>query len=85
MLDLRTKRVIARLNQYDLAIRSGIPQPTCSLMENGYRVPNEDERKALIEEVKQVNPRCTFPTILIGGRVIVGFKEDEIREALGLS
>ena len=47
MLDLRTKRLIARLNQYDLAIRSGIPQPTCSLMENGYRVPNKNERRAL--------------------------------------
>ncbi|MEW5723735.1 MAG: glutaredoxin family protein [Thermodesulfobacteriota bacterium] len=42
------------------------------------------ERDSLIEEVKKYNPRCTFPTVLIGGRVIVGFKEDEIKEALGL-
>lgn len=44
-----------------------------------------DERKAILEDVKQLNPRCTFPTIRIGDRVIVGFKEDEIKEALNLS
>jgi glutaredoxin-like protein NrdH len=43
-----------------------------------------EERQAIIEEVKKFNPRCSFPTIIIGERVIVGFKEDEIREALGL-
>lgn len=43
-----------------------------------------DERKDMIEEVKQYNPRCTFPTIIIGESVIVGFKENEIKEALGL-
>jgi glutaredoxin-like protein NrdH len=40
------------------------------------------EREAVIEEVKRYNPRCTFPTIIIGDKVIVGFKEDEIKEAL---
>jgi len=43
-----------------------------------------DERKAIIEDVKKFNPRCSFPTIIIGDKVIVGFKEKEIREALGL-
>lgn len=43
-----------------------------------------EERQAIIEDVKKFNPRCSFPTIIIGDRVIVGFKEDEIREALGL-
>ena len=43
-----------------------------------------DERKAIIEDVKKFNPRCSFPTIIIGEKVIVGFKEKEIREALGL-
>lgn len=43
-----------------------------------------DERKAILEDVKKMNPRCSFPTIIIGDKVIVGFKEDEIREALGL-
>jgi glutaredoxin len=43
-----------------------------------------DERKAIIEDVKQFNPRCSFPTIIIGDKVIVGFKENEIKEALGM-
>ena len=42
------------------------------------------ERQAILEEVKKLNPRCSFPTIIIGDRVIVGYKEDEIKEALGL-
>ncbi|MEW5909010.1 MAG: glutaredoxin family protein [Thermodesulfobacteriota bacterium] len=43
-----------------------------------------DERKAILEDVKKFNPRCSFPTIIIGEKVIVGYKEQEIREALGL-
>lgn len=43
-----------------------------------------DERKAILEDVKKFNPKCSFPTIIIGEKVIVGFKEDEIKEALGL-
>ncbi len=43
-----------------------------------------DERKAILEDVKSFNPKCSFPTIIINDKVIVGFKENEIREALGL-
>jgi len=43
-----------------------------------------EERAAILEDVKKWNPNCSFPTIIIGERVIVGYKEDEIREALGL-
>ena len=43
-----------------------------------------EERKAILEDVKKFNPKCSFPTIVIGDKVIVGFKENEIREALGL-
>jgi glutaredoxin len=43
-----------------------------------------EERKAILEEVRKLNPKCSFPTIRIGDKVIVGFKEDEIKEALGL-
>jgi len=42
------------------------------------------ERAAILEDVRKVNPRCTFPTIIIGDQVIVGFREAEIRKALGL-
>jgi glutaredoxin-like protein NrdH len=43
-----------------------------------------EERKAILEDIKKINPRCSFPTILIGDKVIVGFKETEIKEALGI-
>jgi glutaredoxin len=43
-----------------------------------------EERAAILEDVKKLNPRCSFPTIIIGEKVIVGFKEGEIKEALGL-
>ena len=44
-----------------------------------------DERKAILEDVKTFNPKCSFPTIIIGDKVIVGYKENEIKEALGIS
>ena len=43
-----------------------------------------EERKAILEDIKKINPRCSFPTLIIGEKVIVGYKENEIKEALGL-
>lgn len=43
-----------------------------------------EERKAILEDVKRFNPKCSFPTIIIGEKVIVGYREEEIKEALGL-
>jgi len=43
-----------------------------------------EERAAILEDVKKFNPKCSFPTVIIGNTVIVGFKEKEIKEALGL-
>lgn len=45
---------------------------------------SEEERNTILEEVRRFNPRCTFPTIIIGKKIIVGFKEQALREALGL-
>jgi glutaredoxin len=42
------------------------------------------ERQDVIEEVKKYNPRTTFPTVLINEEVIIGFKEDELKEKLDL-
>ena len=44
-----------------------------------------DERHTVIEQIRKINPRISYPTILIGDTIIVGFKEQEIRDALGLS
>ncbi len=43
-----------------------------------------EERKEILADVKKFNPRCSFPTIIIGDKVIVGYKETKIKEALGL-
>ncbi|PQP35290.1 glutaredoxin family protein [Desulfobacteraceae bacterium SEEP-SAG9] len=43
-----------------------------------------EERAAVLEDVKKFNPKCSFPTIIIGDKVIVGYKENEIKEALGI-
>ncbi len=42
------------------------------------------ERKAILEDVRKFNPKCSFPTIIIGEKVVVGYREEEIKEALGL-
>lgn len=43
-----------------------------------------DERTKTIAEVKKHNAACSFPTILVGDKVIVGFNEYALREALNL-
>ena len=43
-----------------------------------------DDRRRLLEEIKEANPGCAFPMLFIGPKVIIGFKKDEIREALNL-
>lgn len=42
-------------------------------------------RKAMIQELKSQNLALSFPTLLIEGKVIVGYKEKEILETLGLT
>lgn len=43
-----------------------------------------EEREALLTELRQINPGCSFPTIDIDGRVITGFKVQEIKETIGI-
>lgn len=42
------------------------------------------ERSDAIDEVKKINPAQSFPTIIIGDTVIVGFRQEEIEKALGI-
>ena len=42
------------------------------------------ERTATINDVKKLNPNISFPTIIIGDKIIIGFNEEKLREALGL-
>ena len=72
---------------------------TCSHCRNAKKFLNENDipyeatevdmlegaaRAAVIEEVKKINPRCTFPTIAVEDQVVVGFNEQELRKALSL-
>lgn len=43
-----------------------------------------DERQRMLDEVRRLNPDCSFPTICIGDVILVGFHEDELRKLLSL-
>ena len=45
---------------------------------------SDNQLTAILEDVKKFNPLCTFPTIIIGDKVIIGFQELAIKGALGL-
>jgi len=42
------------------------------------------EREALLDELRSLNPSCSFPTITIDGQTIIGFKIQEIKEVIGI-
>jgi len=42
------------------------------------------EKDKKMDELEKWNPRCSFPTLVINDKkVIVGFKEDEIKKEIG--
>lgn len=44
-----------------------------------------DERTRAIEEIKRVNPRTNFPTVVVDGdETVVGYDPDRLKEVLGL-
>jgi len=43
-----------------------------------------DERAAALAEMRKHNPEGSFPTLVCGDKVILGFNEDRIREVLGI-
>ena len=42
------------------------------------------EREQVMDEVRKLNPDCSFPTICIDDTTIVGFNEDKLKKALNL-
>lgn len=40
------------------------------------------ERESIMNEVRKLNPDCSFPTICIDDHVIIGFNEEKIKKAL---
>ena len=44
-----------------------------------------EEKRKVTEEVRRWNPRVSFPTVVLDDtQAIVGFRETQIKEALGL-
>ncbi len=41
-------------------------------------------RKKILDEIRQYNPACSFPTILVDETVVIGFNEKRLSELLGL-
>jgi glutaredoxin-like protein NrdH len=46
-------------------------------------VPSE-RKQEIVAEIKGVNPGLGFPTLFVDDSVIIGFREDQVRAALGL-
>ena len=40
------------------------------------------EKTEVMDIVRRWNPACSFPTLVVKDRCIVGFREDDIRKAL---
>jgi glutaredoxin-like protein NrdH len=45
----------------------------------------EAERKQVIEKLIQISRECAFPTLIVGDKVMVGFRKEEVKELLGIS
>ena len=41
-----------------------------------------EERKQIIEAIKKVNPKLSFPTLLVDEEAIVGSRQDQTKDAL---
>ena len=43
-----------------------------------------EEREKVLDELRQLNPKLSFPTLHVNGdKVVVGYDEEKLREALG--
>ncbi|CAG1002557.1 MAG: glutaredoxin family protein [Candidatus Methanoperedens sp.] len=45
---------------------------------------NGQKKREILTEMSKISGDMRFPTIVIGKKVIIGFYEDKVREALGL-
>jgi len=41
-----------------------------------------EQREKIIEEVKNYNPKISFPTLVYKDKVVVGYRPDEILQAI---
>jgi len=58
---LREKRSFGELSIYDLSVKTGIDPAKISLLERGYKVPREDEKKKIAKvlncEIEEIFPQ----------------------------
>jgi ferredoxin-thioredoxin reductase catalytic subunit/glutaredoxin len=47
-------------------------------------IMSREERRRVMDELKKVNSACSFPTTVVDDRAIVGYKIQEIKEAIGI-
>lgn len=47
-------------------------------------LPPDEKDQFKQTELKPYNARMTYPTVIIKEKVIIGYEEDQIKEALGL-
>ena len=80
-----------RIKLYTLSTCSHCIRTKRFFKENGFETEFTDvdlltgeERQRVLDEVRKLNPDCSFPTICIGETVIVGFNEEKLRKALDL-
>jgi len=43
-----------------------------------------DEQEMALKEMEGFNPHGTFPTLVINDKCVVGYKEEKIKEAIGV-
>jgi len=43
-----------------------------------------DEKPKIMREIRNLTASVSFPTIVIGEKIVTGYRPDEIRKALGL-
>jgi glutaredoxin len=41
-----------------------------------------EERNKVMRQLKSLNPACSFPTLVIGGKTLVGFKKEKFLQML---
>ena len=80
-----------KIRLYTLSTCSHCTRTKHFFEENGIAVEFTDvdllsgeERERVMDEVRKLNPDCSFPTICINEFVVVGFNEEKLRNALDL-
>lgn len=61
-MKLREVRFFKGFNQWDISVKTGIPQSRISLIERGYVSPKEDEKK-VIAKVLNCKVSDIFPSV----------------------